>query len=672
MQFLYPSFLWALLALAIPIIIHLFYFRRFKKIYFTNVKFLKEIKEETSSRNKLKNLLILAMRCLAVGALVLAFAQPFIPKIASVKKGEKEVSIYIDNSFSMKAEKENIPLIDLAKDRARKIVNAYSLEDRFQILTNDFEGRHQRLVSKDEALSYIDELKTSPSVQPVTKIIARQKQIMRGDNRISFILSDFQKSMMDQGPWTDSLLELNLIPIQHSIQKNVSIDSVWFVAPTPILNQNNLLVVKFTNHSDDPIEDVKASLSKDGQEKLIGLLNIDARSSVIDTVPIAILKPGVHEAEIKINDFPVQFDDKFYFSFVVKETVKVLSINQGGPDKYLGAMFKGINYFTLDNQNLGQIQFQKFKEYDLILLNDLRSITSGLSNEINTYLQQGGKVLVLPPSDTDINSYNNFFSAANANTIEKWEKTQRNVATINTQDFVFSEVYEKTGPNLRLPITKANFSFTKMQNSANQPLLIYRDGSIFISKYIKGDGQLFVCAAPLNTEYNDLVANAEVFVPMIYKMALTKNKASKLSYFIGSDQLIEVDNLKQSGEIVYKMKGKSEFIPSQVSLGKKMILDVKNLIPDAGYYDLTLENKIVDKLAFNFNRKESNLDLYDKDELINKMKNDKVNVLEYGAQEGMKEFVGEKDQGIVLWKWFLVAALLFLLLETLFIRFLKN
>jgi hypothetical protein len=672
MQFLYPSFLWALLALAIPIIIHLFYFRRFKKIYFTNVKFLKEIKEETSSRNKLKNLLILAMRCLAVGALVFAFAQPFIPKIASVKKGEKEVSIYIDNSFSMKAEKENIPLIDLAKDRARKIVNAYSLEDRFQILTNDFEGRHQRLVSKDEALSYIDELKTSPSVQPVTKIIARQKQIMRGDNRISFILSDFQKSMMDLGPWTDSLLELNLIPIQHSIQKNVSIDSVWFVAPTPILNQNNLLVVKFTNHSDDPVEDVKANLSKDGQEKPIGLLNIDARSSVIDTVPIAILKPGVHEAEIKINDFPVQFDDKFYFSFVVKETVKVLSINQGAPDKYLGAMFKGINYFTLDNQNLGQIQFQKFKEYDLILLNDLRSITSGLSNEINTYLQQGGKVLVLPPSDADISSYNNFFSAANANTIEKWDKTQRNVATINTQDFVFSEVYEKTGPNLRLPITKANFSFTKMQNSANQPLLTYRDGSIFISKYIKGDGQLFVCSAPLNTEFNDLVANAEVFVPMIYKIALTKNKASKLSYFIGSDQLIEVDNLKQSGEIVYKMKGKSEFIPSQVSLGKKMILDVKNLIPDAGYYDLTLENKIVDKLAFNFNRKESNLDLYDKDELINKMKNDKVNVLEYGAQEGMKEFVGEKDQGIVLWKWFLIAALLFLLLETLFIRFLKN
>ena len=151
MQFLYPGFLWGLLALAIPVIIHLFYFRRFKRIYFTNVKFLKEIKEETSSRNKLKNLLILAMRLAAVACLVFAFAQPFIPTGENVKLGEKAVSIYIDNSFSMAAEKENIPLLDLAKERAVKIVNAYGEETRFQILTADFEGRHQRLVNKDEA-----------------------------------------------------------------------------------------------------------------------------------------------------------------------------------------------------------------------------------------------------------------------------------------------------------------------------------------------------------------------------------------------------------------------------------------------------------------------------------------------------------------------------------------
>ena len=76
MEFLYPGFLLALLALAIPIILHLFYFRRFKKVYFTNVRFLKEVKEQTSARSKLRNLLVLLMRLLAVAMLVFAFAQP--------------------------------------------------------------------------------------------------------------------------------------------------------------------------------------------------------------------------------------------------------------------------------------------------------------------------------------------------------------------------------------------------------------------------------------------------------------------------------------------------------------------------------------------------------------------------------------------------------------------
>ena len=69
MSFVYPSFLWALLALAIPILIHLFHFRRFKTVYFTNVKFLKQLQEESSSQRKIRNLLVLLMRCLAVAFL---------------------------------------------------------------------------------------------------------------------------------------------------------------------------------------------------------------------------------------------------------------------------------------------------------------------------------------------------------------------------------------------------------------------------------------------------------------------------------------------------------------------------------------------------------------------------------------------------------------------------
>ena len=101
-QFLAPGFFAGLLFLAIPILIHLFNFRRYKKVDFTNVRFLKELKEETTKLNKLKHLLILATRLLAIVFLVLAFTKPIIPLSQDKKLKEvKNVSVYVDNSFKI-------------------------------------------------------------------------------------------------------------------------------------------------------------------------------------------------------------------------------------------------------------------------------------------------------------------------------------------------------------------------------------------------------------------------------------------------------------------------------------------------------------------------------------------------------------------------------------------
>ncbi|HPS63841.1 MAG TPA: BatA domain-containing protein, partial [Bacteroidales bacterium] len=105
MQFVYPWFLLALGTLAIPILIHLFNFRRYKKVWFTNVQFLKEIQQETRKQSRLRQFLILMARLLAFACLVLAFSQPYIPAPGQQQriKGPRAVSIYIDNSFSMEA-----------------------------------------------------------------------------------------------------------------------------------------------------------------------------------------------------------------------------------------------------------------------------------------------------------------------------------------------------------------------------------------------------------------------------------------------------------------------------------------------------------------------------------------------------------------------------------------
>ncbi|MFZ1579672.1 MAG: BatA domain-containing protein, partial [Saprospiraceae bacterium] len=658
MQFLYPSFLWALMALAIPIIIHLFYFRRFKRVLFTNVKYLKEIKEETSNRNRLKNLLVLLSRCLAVAGLVFAFAQPYLPTGDRIKSGINHISVFVDNSFSMTAARQDIPLLDFAKDKARLIINSYSEEDKFQVLSHDFEGKHQRFVSKEDALAFVDEIQITPTVQMVDKIVKRQHQLMEtvSGNKISYIISDFQKSISDFSTITDTTMEVNLLPLQSVNQKNISVDSVWFDGPIPFFNQNNKLVVRVRNNSGEDSEQVKLSFKKDGQDKPIGIVDIPANSVITDTVSVNVDKAGWHEGIVSVTDYPIQFDDEYYIAFPVPDTIKALFINESGSNRFMDALFDGVPYFSLANQNVNQLQYQQFVNFDLIILNDLKNISSGLNNELSQYLKSGGKVLIFPGKTSDIPSYNNFMAINGAGTIIGTNKSVKEVASINTEEFIFSDVYINTSKNLKLPKTTLSFDINNSASGLQEKLLVYRDGTSYLSKYKVGDGQLFVCAAPLDKESNDLVYNAEVFVPLIYKMAITTTKHKNLSYTISNNLAIETDNLRQSGDYVYKIKNeKLEFIPGQIPSGNKITLEVDDQVKSAGFYDLMLNDQVTGKLAFNYNRRESDMSLYDESALAPLVShNTKLKIMNEALQANISTSIAEKDRGVVLWKWFLI------------------
>jgi hypothetical protein len=673
MQFLFPGFLWALLALVIPIIIHLFYFRRFKTVYFTNVKFLKEIKEETSSRNKLKNLLILLMRCLAITCLVFAFAQPFLPGKEKITAGSRAVGVFIDNSFSMQAVRDDIPLIDIAKDRATQIVSAYEDETKFQVLTNDLEGRHLRNVGKEEALSLIEEIRISPSVRSISSIVNRQQQILKEENNISYLISDFQKSVFDLEADQDSNFVINLLPVQSYKESNVSIDSAWFYSPIPVFGKINLLLVKLSNHSNETAEKVRVSLSKDGEEKPFGLLNIPAGGTAIDTIAINITRPGLHQAEIRISDYPVQFDDKLFISFEVPEKLQVLEIStETQANRFLSAALRGIPNTILENQQPDRLDYQRFSEFDMIIISKARDISSGWSAELKNYLENGGKLLFFPDANTELSSVNNFLGSAASTSFNSFEKTEREVGKINTEEFIFSEVFDQIPRNISLPTSSGNFPIRSIQGAGAEKLMEYRDGSSFLNKYRVGDGLLYLCAAPLDSEFSNFPASGEIFVPFLFRAVISGAKVEPLFYTIGNDNLIEIKNIGITGDKSFKIKGKTEFIPGQINMGRKIILDMKDQISQAGYYDIMLDNEIIKNIAFNFNRMESDMAVYSSSELASKFNNTRISVIKSEDQANISRYISNKDKGTMLWKWFLLATLLFLLIETLLVRILKG
>ena len=239
MRFVHPEILWALTALAVPVLIHLFNFRRYKKIAFSNVSFLKEVKSETTKSSKIRHLIILICRLLAFASLILAFAQPFFPTALSEKmNGSRAVSVYIDNSLSMQGQAEGVSFLESSKQKASALVSSFSSNDRFQIISNNFKGTDQRLLSKDEALQSIQDISFSPETKLLSAVFNRQRDLLKksaADIRLYYWISDFQQNTSDIQDITnpeDALV--TAIPATKDVQKNISIDSIYFSTPQRI------------------------------------------------------------------------------------------------------------------------------------------------------------------------------------------------------------------------------------------------------------------------------------------------------------------------------------------------------------------------------------------------------------------------------------------------------
>jgi preprotein translocase subunit SecG len=673
MSFLYPSFLWALFAIAIPILIHLFYFRRYKTIYFTNVRFLKEVKEQTSSSQRIRNLLVLLMRILAVVFLVLAFAQPFIAKKgAALQDGAKDVSIFFDNSFSMSAESEDVRLLEKARRRAEEILAAYGPNDRIQILTSDFEGRDQRLVSKDDALSRLREVQTSYNTKAMSKVLSRQKQALEsGENKNKeiYIISDFQKNAMDLQSYNDTTIALNLVPLQSVQNRNISIDTAWFESPVQSLNQPNALVVKVRNLGEVEMPNIRLSLTLNGEVRPIGTLTLPPQTAVYDTVNVTITKTGWYEAKLNVTDFPIEFDNDYYFTFYVKEKVNILSIHDGQVNRFIKASFDGNDYFDAIHQPVGQLDYSKLPDYDLVIVSELRSIASGLIAELKTFVENGGNVVVFPHAEAKVDEYNKLNQAFNANIIGAFDQNERTVSFINFQDFIFFDVFEERRDNLKLPITTANFKVNKRASSREEVLLRYRDGGTFLAKYALEKGNYYFCAAPLDVEYSDLVKNGEIFVPMLYRMALATGRERKIAYTIGKDNVLESTNKTSASEMVYKIGASTgEFIPEQRKIGSRLILGINNQAKLAGFYNLYFKpEEVLDKFGFNFDRKESALSFYNIDDL-KKQVGDLPTIIDGTKTQDFQGKIESEKKGTALWKWCLILTLLFLFIEILLVR----
>src|ERR1700730_4829833 len=104
MAFLNPIFLLGAIAAGVPVLVHLVRRTRAPRVPFPSLMFLRKIEQKTIRRRKLRNLLLLLVRCAALLLLSLAFARPYFSGSTPVSASAEHNSsvILVDCSYSMR------------------------------------------------------------------------------------------------------------------------------------------------------------------------------------------------------------------------------------------------------------------------------------------------------------------------------------------------------------------------------------------------------------------------------------------------------------------------------------------------------------------------------------------------------------------------------------------
>ncbi|MDB5150268.1 MAG: hypothetical protein JWQ57_4288 [Mucilaginibacter sp.] len=672
MYFLYPAFLFALLSLAIPVVIHLFNFRKYKKVYFSNVQFLKEVQEQQASRRNLKERLILTSRLLALLFLVLAFARPYIPGAQNANVGKQQViSVFVDNSYSMQTLNREGSLLDEAKRRAKEIASAYNINDRFQLLTQDFEGKHQRLLSGDEFNDAVDAVKASPQSRSLQQVISRQENLLEsqpGAVKSIFIISDFQKNKNDKPVKRDSNIAVNLVQLKAGNLPNVAVDSVWLLSAVHRPGESEKLVVRLHNYASEKAEKIPLKILITGAQTALGSFNINAREVQNDTLSFSGLKAGWQRGEIQLQDNPVTFDNQFYFSFNVKQQMPVLLIDGGPPNPYLKAVFASDAFFSATRLADGNVDYAALNTYPIIIISDIKTIAKGLAQQLRVYVAKGGTLVVFPSVEADLSNYKSFLLTLNTGYPEKLITQDVKVASINRQSPVFKNVFENFPQNPDLPLVKKYYQLSK-SGAKQESLMNLATGEPFWEGYSSGRGNVYVCAVPLNEEFSNLPRHA-MFVPVLFRMALLSGHDQPLFYTLGTDENFEVPPVQTTEKQLLKLtKGDQSIIPDVKQQEGGTLLYVSDQLRDPGIYSLRKQDSTLATLAFNDNRAESDMSYLTATDLEKLLPNAKP--LLTAGNGSLKSVVAESNFGTQLWKLCIILALIFLLAEILLIKFYK-
>jgi len=530
--FLNPSFLFALAAGIIPILIHRLVQRHGRVKKFSAVRLLLQSQQNLVRPERLKQFILLALRVLAVMSLALLMARPvwLFPGVFS--SGEEGAKVLIlDNSMSMGYREDRGERFELAKIQAREILK--SLKGLGVILpTSAFPGK----TSAGHALEWMSPERALQELEALSLSLGKGKPgaalnlaLQKGRDSIApleiVILTDLAR-----GDWEGiHLSQLKNVPANLSItfvrfggdqrDPNLAIKEVRLTQGEAVVGAPSRLEATIGNLAHQA-SSTQAQLYLDGTR--VEQKNIDLPAGEEGRVTFDLLpeQSGWIKGEVRLAGDRLPFDDRFYFPIRVREKVKVLVVD-GDPRTSLKASesYYLVNAlqpgrgegtpFVIQVVQEGELPRMDLKSYEaLFLLN----VSQPLSAELSSFLQAGKSLFVFLGNRVTPDFYHRLaFFPWQLREVKKGgpQGRPRPVPGDSNRD----SLRALSGP-LGESFKKASFHrYYRVEKSAKN-LLMLENGDPLLVEGEWEKGRIFLFTSSADLDWNDLPLNA-AYLPLI-------------------------------------------------------------------------------------------------------------------------------------------------------------
>lgn len=531
LSFLVPAFLAGLLALAIPVLIHLSRRQAKDPVQFPSLMFLRRIPQQTEQRRQIHRWPLLLLRLLALLLLILAFARPFVDRegesAAAPATGDREVVILVDHSYSMGIGDR----WERAVAAGLEAVNGLTGGDRGTVILFDSgtESATQSTVDKNVLAAVLRGAEPgtySTRYAPALRYAGRLLASSPLPRHEMVVISDFQAAGwdMDSGETSSIRLPAGTVVTPISVadaqaEYNVTIGDADLQRSTAE-DRERVTVVGRLSGSGSPPPSLPVTLEIDGRviETRVAAMD-EGNSARVQFSPLTLPQAGVTRGTLRVRGEDLATDNALHFVLSSDQRMGVLIVE--GPGATEGSSFFLERALSLGEEpgfrptvrRSSQITATDLAANSVIILNQASFPAGEQGERLRRHVQEGGGVVMIL-GDNSLGTWADIVPSVPP-AVDRSSIGGTTIGYVDTGHPVFEAF---AGPR------SGDFSAARIyryrpvpSNAFPRVLARYGDGGVALAERPVEDGRVLVWSSTLDSDWNDLVLQP-VFLPFLHQL----------------------------------------------------------------------------------------------------------------------------------------------------------